>query len=102
MILGRVDASRAGARLDGLVANVTRNGARGEDVTGDALEANTGRMLDVVAHMAATLAAAGESLKRGDVIICGSVVPPIFIEPADTSVAFALAGIGEVTVQLKR
>ncbi len=108
VILGRVETARAGAQLgagrglEALVATVTRNGVRGSDVTGDALEANTGRILDVVAHIASTLAEAGEKLERGDVIICGSVVPPIFIEPNDTAIAFALGGIGEVSVQLTR
>lgn len=100
VILGRADTARAGARLDGLVAHVTRSGTKADPVTGDALEANTGRLLDVVAHLASTLAACGEKLARGDVIICGSVVPPIFLEPADTSVAWALAEIGEISVRL--
>ncbi len=102
VILGRTDTARAGARLDGLAGHVTRSGTRTGPVTGDALEANTGRVLDVVAHMASTLAACGEKLARGDVIICGSVVPPIFLEPADTEIAFALDGIGEVSVRLSR
>lgn len=100
VILGRTDTGRVGARLDGLLGFVTRGGIRSGPVTGDALEANTGRVLDVVAHIASTLAASGEKLSRGDVIICGSVVPPIFLEPGDASVAFALDGIGEISVGL--
>ena len=100
VILGRSDSRRAGARLDGLAGHVTRSGIRGGPVTGDALEANTGRVLAVVAHIAATLAASGEHLARGDVIICGSVVPPLLLEPTDTTVAFALDGIGEVSVRV--
>lgn len=99
VVLGRTDPSRAGARLDGLFGTVTRNGVKGAPVSGDALEANTGRILDVVSHMADTLAASGEKLSRGDVIICGSVVAPIFLEPSDTEIAFALAGIGGVSVR---
>lgn len=100
VILGRTDTSRAGARLDGLVAHVTRNATTSAPVTGDALEANTGRILDVVAHTATTLAASGEKLQRGDVIICGSIVPPIFVEPADRAVSLKLDGIGEVSVHV--
>lgn len=100
VILGRTDTSRAGARIEGLVGIVTRSGARSAPVTGAALEANTGRVLDVVAHIADTLAASGEKLTRGDVVICGSVVPPIFLEPSDTEVAFALDGIGEISVRI--
>ncbi len=98
VILGRVDTSRAGARLDALVGHVIRSGNGSPSVTGDALEANTGRLLDIVAHIASTLAACGEKLTRGDVIICGSVVPPIFLDPTDTGVTWALDGIGEVSV----
>lgn len=100
VILGRTDNSRAGARLDGLSGTVTRSGVKSAPVSGDALEANTGRILDVVAHIADTLAACGEKLARGDVVICGSVVPPIFLEASDTEIGFALEGIGEVTVRL--
>ena len=100
VVLGRSDAARAGARLDGLVGHVTRGSTRLAPVTGDALEANTGRVLDVVAHTATTLAALGERLARGDVIICGSVVPPVFLERTDTGLAFALDDIGEVSVQV--
>lgn len=100
VILGRPDNTRAGARLDGLVGHVTRSGAKSPPVSGAALEANTGRVLDVVAHIASTLGACGEKLSSGDVIICGSVVAPIFLERSDASVAFALDGLGEVSVQL--
>lgn len=98
VILGRCETTRAGARLDGLVGRVTRSGTASPPVAGDALEANTGRVLDVVGHIASTLAASGEQLSRGDVIICGSVVPPIFLEARDSEVRFALEGIGEVSV----
>jgi len=98
VILGRTDTSRAGARLDGLAGRVTRSGVVAPSVGGDALEANTGRVLDVVAHIASTLAACGARLSQGDVIICGSIVPPIFLQREDTSVTFALEGIGEVSV----
>jgi 2-keto-4-pentenoate hydratase len=101
VVLGRADTSRAGARLDGLVGHVTRSGTNTPPLTADALETNTGRVLDVVAHIASTLAACGEKLERGDVIICGSVVPPIFLEPPDSAVAFSLEGIGEVSVRVE-
>lgn len=100
VILGRADTSRARARLDDLAGHVTRRGERAGPIAGDALETNTGRILDVVAHIASTLAACGERLSRGEVIICGSVVPPLFLEPGEDGIAFALDGIGEVSVRL--
>ena len=100
VILGGCDTLRAGARLDDLSGRVTRSGAACPPVAADALEANTGRILFVVGHIANTLAACGEKLERGDVIICGSIVPPIFLEPHDNEVAFALGSTGEASVRL--
>ncbi len=100
VLLGRVETNRAGGNIHGLVGRVTRKGEIGPAVSGPALEANTGRILDVVAHIATTLAACDECLQRGDVIICGSVVPPLFLDNDDASVTFALDGIGEVSVRL--
>ena len=74
VILGAPDKSRAGAKLDGLAGLVFRRGAqvaRQED-----LQANIGNIVDIVAHVAGTLAANGEKLRAGDVIITGSIVPP--------------------------
>ena len=45
--------------------------ARQED-----LQQNIGNIVDIVAHVAGTLAANGEKLRAGDVIITGSIVPP--------------------------
>ena len=102
VILGRCDGTRAGALLDGLVGRVARSGAKIPPISGDDLEANTGRVLAVVAHIASTLAACGEQLESGDVIICGSVVPPLFLDVNDTGLSFALEPIGEVSVRLMR
>ncbi len=99
VILGRSDATRSGARLEGLAGHVTRSGVKAPPVSGDALEANTGRILAVVAHIASTLAACGERLESGDVVICGSVVPPLFLDASDTGLTFALDPIGEVSVR---
>ena len=102
VILGRCDPTRAGALLDGLAGHVTRSGVEAPPVSSDALEANTGRILAVVAHIASTLAACGERLQSGDVVICGSVVPPLFLDANDTGLTFALDPIGEVSVRFTR
>jgi len=96
VLLGDCDRSRAGARLDGLEGRVTRRGedfARVED-----LEANTGRLVDIVRSVADTLSDAGQTLRAGEVIIAGSVTPPIFLEPDDSGIGFELSGIGGVSV----
>jgi 2-keto-4-pentenoate hydratase len=62
-----------------LSARIARDG---EEVAsaGDATEA-TGDLIDLVLHVAATLASAGEQLGEGDVVICGSIVPALEIAP---------------------
>lgn len=72
---------RAGAGASGLSARVTRNG---EEVAtaGDATEA-TGDLVDLVAHVASTLEPAGERLRAGEVVICGSIVPALAVAPGD-------------------
>jgi 2-keto-4-pentenoate hydratase len=97
VILGLADASRTGARLDGVSGLVTRKGSSLPPV--DALEANTGRLVDIVAHLADTLAACGERMKAGDVVICGSIVPPLLLDTADNEIIYRLDPIGEVSIR---
>jgi len=96
VVLGARDTGRAGARLDGLRGRVSRNGGEMESVMD--LEANTGEVLAIVAHVASMLAAFGEGLRADDVIICGSVVPPIAIEPQDRAIGFGFGTTSDVTV----
>jgi 2-keto-4-pentenoate hydratase len=100
VILGAADTARAGAKLDGLAGLVFRRGAqvaRQED-----LQANIGNIVDIVAHVAGTLAASGERLRAGDVIITGSIVPPPAIEPDETEFAYQLAPMEKLSVRFSR
>ena len=100
MILGSPDTSRAGVKLDGLAGLVFRRGAqvaRQED-----LQANIGNIVDIVAHVAGTLAASGERLRAGDVIITGSIVPPPMIEPDETEFAYRLDPMDGLSVKFSR
>lgn len=99
VILGRRDVDRHGARLDGLTGVVGRNGA--VQASSTELEANTGEIIGIVRHVADLLADMGEGLRAGEFIICGSVVPPIFVEREDESVEFDLQPIGSVSVRFK-
>jgi 2-keto-4-pentenoate hydratase len=92
--------TRPDASLYGLTGRLIRRGAEAARTTD--LEANTGRIADIVRHVAALLAACGERLRAGEIIIAGSVVTPLFIEPDEAEVAFALDPIGEVTVRFSR
>jgi len=94
------EQSRAGSSLHGIVSRVSRRGAE-VNRTSDP-EALTGKMGDIVAHVANTLAAFGETLSAGDYIITGSITPPPLIEADETSFVHALDPIGEVRVTFTR
>jgi 2-keto-4-pentenoate hydratase len=100
VILGECDTGRAGAKLDGLTGHVFRRGALAAKQ--DKIEALIGEMIGIVAHVAGTLAANGEKLRAGDVIITGSIVPPPFIEPDETEFAYALEPVGGLSVRFSR
>jgi 2-keto-4-pentenoate hydratase len=88
--------TRPGARLDGLTSRLIRRDAEAASTTDP--EALTGKLPDIVAHVANTLAAYGEKLSAGDVIITGSITPPLMLENDETALTHALDPIGEVSV----
>ena len=92
--------TRPGAGVEGLTSRVTRRGAEAARSTD--LEALTGKLTAIVAHVANVLAANGERLRAGEVIITGSITPPIVIEADETALAHAVDPIGEVSVNFSR
>lgn len=88
--------SRPGGSVAGLTSRTRRSG-KPTDTTTDP-EALTGKLVDVVAHVANTVAAYGEKLSAGDIIITGSITVPYVLEAGETSFAHALDPIGEVSV----
>ena len=92
--------TRSGASTAGLTSRVTRRGKESARSTDP--ETLTGKLPDIVAHVANTLAAFGEKLSAGDVIITGSITPPITIEADETELSHALDPIGEVSVRFSR
>lgn len=92
--------TRPGGSVAGLTSRVIRRGAEAARTTDP--EALTGKLLDIVAHVANTLAAFGEKLAAGDVIITGSITPPIMLEPDEVELAHALDPIGSVSVKFAR
>ena len=92
--------TRAGSGMDGLTSRVLRRGAE-VNRTND-LQALTGKLGDILALTANTLAAFGEKLAAGDVIITGSITPPPMIEPDETGFVHAVDPIGEVSVTFTR
>jgi 2-keto-4-pentenoate hydratase len=97
VILGAVDRSRAGARLDGLTARLIVNG--NETVSTSDLEANTGKIVTIVKQVADTLGAMQETLSAGQIIIVGSVVPPVFVLPDHAEIAFRLDPLETLSVR---
>ena len=73
----------------------------GEEVAAsDDVTEVTGDLDGLVTHVAKTLKAAGAELERGDMVICGSIVPALDIAPGDT-VEVSLAPLGSLTVSFE-
>ena len=53
-------------------------------------------------HVADVLAAFGERLRSGEIIITGSVVPPLAIEPGEDAIAFEVDPVASVAVRFSR
>lgn len=82
------------ASLEGASARLVVNGEETQVADPEALP---GRVSDVVGHVAAFLAEFGEELRPGDVVITGSIVPPLQVGPGDR-VEYELAGFGGVSI----
>lgn len=95
VVLGPWDDSRRGIETDGLVARILIDGeefARTAD-----LEAITGAYDEVVATVANTLAAFGRRLEAGDLILTGSVIPPVPVD-SGTACSFSLDPLEPISV----
>ena len=97
VILGVPDEGRAGLALGGMVARILIDGR--EVATTTDLQAITGAYLSIVTTVADTLAAYGEILRKGDVIITGSVVPPVPVGES-TEFIFALDPFDPISVHV--
>ena len=73
----------------------------GEEVaTADDVTAATGDLDGLVKHVAKTLKAAGAELQRGDMVICGSIVPALAVSPGD-EVEVRLEPLGSLAVSFE-
>ena len=84
-----------GATAAGTSARALKNGDEAA-ATADATEA-TGDPVDLVRHDADVVGEAGETVRAGEVVICGSVVPALDVAPGDT-VEVQLDPLGSLTV----
>lgn len=92
--------TRFGGSTAGLTSRLIRRGAEASCSTDP--EALTGKLADIVAHVANVLAAFGEKLSAGDIVITGSITPPVMIEADETEIAHVLDPIGDVMVKFSR
>jgi 2-keto-4-pentenoate hydratase len=93
VLLGPVDEGRTTA--DGIRGRLLRDGE--EIASTDTPEAATGELAEVVRLTAELLAANGERLRAGDVVITGSIVPPVKVAPGE-SVTAEIDPLGSLTV----
>jgi len=84
-----------GATAAGVLARALKNGDEAAS-TEDATEA-TGDPIDLVLHVATVVGDAGEALRAGEVVICGSVVPALDVARGDT-VEVHLDPLGSLSV----
>lgn len=99
VILGRNDVTGAGGLLDGLSCRVVRNGNEIANITDlQTLQKLTGELIDIVRHVADLLAFFGETLQAGQIIIAGSIVPPIWVEPGE-EIIFQLSPIDTISIR---
>jgi 2-keto-4-pentenoate hydratase len=99
IVLGRSDPARAGGLLDGLSARVLRNGSEFASISDpETLQRLTGELIDIVRHTANLLAVFGETLQAGEIIIAGSIIPPIWIAPGE-EIVFNLAPVDSISIR---
>jgi 2-keto-4-pentenoate hydratase len=95
VVLGPVDATRSTG--EGIGGRVVRDG---EEIAGtDDPAAITGELVEVVRLTAELLDACGQRLRAGEVVITGSVVPPVPVAPGQ-HVAVELGPLGGLSVTL--
>jgi 2-keto-4-pentenoate hydratase len=94
------EQSRDGGSTAGLASRVFRRGKLAAEAADP--EALTGKLPDLLVHLADLLGAFGEKLHAGDLVICGSTVPPPMIEPDETDFDYTLEPIGSVSVRFTR
>jgi 2-keto-4-pentenoate hydratase len=95
VILGTRDATRARCSVEGLIARVSRNGENIATVAD--VQEPTGDYVDIVCHVGELLAAFGERLCAGHIIIMGSLTAPIFVSPGD-QLTYELEPVGSLSV----
>jgi 2-keto-4-pentenoate hydratase len=96
VLVGPIDRSRAGGSITGIEARVFRDGKKIAGGPGPAdFPAETAVILQALAE---ALEAGGEALRAGDVVITGSLVPPVKVVPGDAMRA-EIGPLGQIEVR---
>ena len=61
-------------------------------------QAVTGELVGLIRHVADLLGEFGASLRAGEIVICGSIVPPIGVSPGD-AVAYRIDPAGAISLR---
>lgn len=96
VLLGLVDIGRS--RGDGVSGRLLRDGELVAST--DSPEEFTGEIVEVVRLTGELLGASGERLRAGEVVITGSVVPPLAVSPGERIVA-ELPPLGSLSVTFR-
>ena len=97
VVLGKPVTDWRGIHLAGCRGYMTINGELvGEGMGSDVM----GHPLEPLAWLANNLAARGEELKAGMVVITGSIVPPKWLKAGDSAV-IGIEGLGEATLSVE-
>jgi 2-keto-4-pentenoate hydratase len=96
------DIFQRGVMLGPMAERPTLDGAARVVVNGEATtvadpEALPGRIPKLLAHVAELLPAFGQELRAGDIVITGSIVPPLAVGPGDR-VEYDLESVGSVSI----
>jgi 2-keto-4-pentenoate hydratase len=81
----------------GLRASVTHNG---EERKVDDPQAATGGLVGLIRHVADLLSDFGTTLRAGEIVICGSIVPQISVSTGDV-VTYRLEPVGEISLRIE-
>jgi 2-keto-4-pentenoate hydratase len=85
------------SEVTGLVGRVA--GPGGEVQVVDDPQRATGEVVGLVRHVADLVAAFGETVRAGEVVICQSIVPPIAAAPG-AEFSYTLDPLGQISVRL--
>jgi 2-keto-4-pentenoate hydratase len=98
VIPGRQDNERAGCNLEGLLCRVRRN--KIEIAATTDLQALTGDIPGILVHMADLLPAFGQKLRAGEIVIMGSIIPPLWLQPPE-EIQYDLEPIGTLALRIE-